>query len=157
MTGTEGEQDVARGEGRAPAGLDSTAALLRVETAHLDATVHALVARLSSVPGLQMTVRYRHGRLRRLLGDLPYINDLHRAGDPIESIAVSVRDSHYTLTSTNGALRCTRARSAGGAGEEELTFSAWADALFDDITHENLINHDAMLALRELVERDSLA
>ena len=41
-----------------------------------------------------------------------------------------------------------------GEVKEELSFSAWATALFDQIAQQNLVNHDSILALRHLVEQD---
>lgn len=139
--------------------LDSTAAMVRAESDHLDATLHALVNRLSSVPALSMQVFHRHGRLRRLIGDLPYINDLHRRTDPIEKLVISVGGRAYWLHAQGGSMSCGRNSGAfeqpGGA--EELSFSEWATALFDDIARQNLVNHGSLLALRELVEQDRVS
>jgi hypothetical protein len=138
------------------AGLDLSAAMVRAESGHLDATLHALVNRLSSVPGLRMRVSQRHGRLRRLIGDLPYINDLHRRSDPIQEIVVVVDPNSYWLHADHGSITCGRDFSSTELGEvkEELSFSAWATALFDQIAQQNLVNHDSILALRHLVEQD---
>ncbi len=38
--------------------------------------------------------------------------------------------------------------------KEELAFSAWATALFDEIARQNLVNHESLVALRRLVEQD---
>jgi hypothetical protein len=157
---TGGADDVAvSGEnlGSTPgAGLDLSAAMVRAESGHLDATLHALVNRLSSVPGLTMRVSQRHGRLRRLIGDLPYINDLHRRSDPIEEIVVVVNPNSYWLHAHHGSITCGRDVSSIERGDvkEELSFSAWATALFDQIAQQNLVNHDSILALRHLVEQD---
>jgi len=143
-------------EGDTGAGLDSSSAMLRAEAEHLDAMLQALVWRLSSVPGLQMTVSRRHGRLRRLVGDLPYVNDLHRRTDPISAIAVTVGSSAYSLHTDAGAIRCERrsSPSEGGPAPEQLPFSVWAPALFDRIAQQNYINHESLVALRHLVEQD---
>lgn len=132
--------------------------MVRAESNHLDATLHALVRRLSSVPGLTMTVSHRHGRLRRLIGDLPYINDLHRWSDPIREIDLAVGTSTYWLRSEHSAIRCGRAATSVERGEvkEELSFSIWANALFDDIARQNFVNHKSMVALRHLVEQDQV-
>ena len=88
----------------AGASLDSSAAMVRAESDQLDATLHALVRRLSSVPGLMMTVSHRHGRLRRLIGDLPYINDLNRWSDFSGSgTGASRRTSHAAQLLRNTA------------------------------------------------------
>jgi hypothetical protein len=138
------------------AALDSSSAMVRAESDHLDATLHALVRRLSSVPGLTMTVSHRHGRLRRLIGDLPYINDLHRWTDPIDKVEVAIGPSTYWLQSDHGSIRCGREVTSVERGrvKEELSFSIWANTLFDDIARQNFVNHESMVALRHLVEHD---
>jgi hypothetical protein len=136
--------------------LDTSSAMVRVESDHLDATLHALIKRLSSVPGLEVVVSYRHGRLRRLIGDLPYLNDLHRRSDPVEKITVAVGPRSYWLRSELGLIHCGRRAESidPGARSEELSFAAWAGALFDDIAAQNFVNHDSTVALRHLVEHD---
>jgi len=138
------------------ASLDRSSAMVRAESDHLDATLHALVRKLASVPGLTMTVSHRHGRLRRLIGDLPYINDLHRWTDPIDRVDVAVGPSAYWLRADFGSLSCGRALTSLGRreDEQELSFSVWATELFDEIARQNLVNHESMVALRRLVELD---
>jgi len=138
------------------ADLDSSAAMVRAESDHLDATLHALVKRLSSVLGLNMVVSHRHGRLRRLIGDLPYVNDLHRRTDPIEKLVVEVGVCSYWLRADQGAIHCGREMTTIESGQvlEQLSFWDWATALFDDIARQNFVNHDSLVALRHLVERD---
>jgi hypothetical protein len=138
------------------ASLDASSAMVRAESDHLDATLHALVRRLSSVPGLTMTVSHRHGRLRRLIGDLPYINDLHRWADPIDKVNVAVGPSTYWLQSEDGSIRCGKELTSveRGVEKEELSFPVWASALFDEIARQNFVNHESMVALRHLVEQD---
>jgi hypothetical protein len=139
--------------------LHASAARLRAESEHLDAMLQALVGRLSSIPGLRMTVSYRHGRIRRLIGDLPYVNDLHPRTGPIHKIAVSVAARSYWLLTESTSIRCGREDLPcvdPVSGGEELSFSSWASALFQDITEQNLINHESTVALRDLIERDTL-
>jgi hypothetical protein len=138
------------------AGLDFSSAMVRAESDHVDATLHALVKRLSSVPGLTMTVSYRHGKLRRLIGDLPYINDLHRRTDPVHKIVVAVGPCSYWLNSDHGSIKCGREITSVERGQvkEELSFSVWATTLFDEIAQQNFVNHESMAALRHLVEQD---
>ena len=38
--------------------------------------------------------------------------------------------------------------------KEELPFSAWANALLDEIARQNFVNHESLVALRHLVEHD---
>jgi hypothetical protein len=143
-------------QGGAAAGLDTSAAMLRAESGNLDATLHALVTRLSSIPGLEITVSRRHGTLRRLIGDLPYVNDLHRSSDPVESIQVAVGPSTYRLHSRGGAIECDREITSieRGPVREAMPFPAWATTLFEDISQQNFANHESMVALRHLVEQD---
>lgn len=157
LKGTEGLQMIDEdAQPSSIAGVDASSAMVRTESDHLDATLHALIRRLSSVPGLKMVVSYRHGRLRRLIGDLPYVNDLHRRTDPIHELVVIVGICSYWLHSSHGSIRCGRqtTASAGGQGKEELSFSDWAGALFDAIAQQNFVNHESMVALRNLVEQD---
>jgi hypothetical protein len=132
--------------------FDTSAALVRAESDHLDATLHALATRLSSVPGLKVTVSYQHGKLRRLLGDLPYINDLNKRTGPIHKLVVAIGPSSYWVDAGHGSIRC--GRDEQGQVSEELTFSAWATTLFDEIVKQNQVNYESMVALRRLVEQD---
>jgi len=136
--------------------VDRSSAMVRAESDHLDATLHALVRKLSSVPGLAMSVSHRHGRLRRLIGDLPYINDLHRSSDPINKVDVTVGASTYWLRADFGSISCGREPTSmeRTADKQELSFRAWATELFDEIARQNLVNHESMVALRHLVELD---
>jgi hypothetical protein len=136
--------------------LDSSAAMVRAESDHLDATLRALITRLSSVPGLSMAVSYRHGKLRRLIGDLPYINDLNRRANPVHKLVVTVGPTSYWLHSEHGSIKCGREVTAAGRGriKEELPFPLWATTVFDEIAQQNFVNHESMVALRNLVERD---
>jgi hypothetical protein len=139
--------------------LDTSSAMLRAEANHLDATLQALVKRLSSVPGLNMVVTYKHGRIRRLIGDLPYINDLHPSTGPIRKIVVSVGERSYWLRSESRSIKCGRDDLTTIQPElsgEHFAFSTWASELFEDITQQNLINHESMVALRHLIEQDTL-
>jgi hypothetical protein len=136
--------------------LDSSAAMVRAEVDYLDATLRALVTKLSTVPGLRMAVSYRHGKLRRLIGDLPYINDLNRTRNPIHKVVVSVGRSSYWLQSEHGLIKCGHEITQTGQGrvKDELSFSDWARTLFDEIARQNYVNHESMVALRHLVEQD---
>jgi hypothetical protein len=144
--------------GATVAAVDTDAALLRAESDHVQATVHALLSRLSAIPGLRVKVLYRHGRLRRLLGDLPYLNELHRSGDAIRRLEVSVEGACYWLECEPGLVHCGRdVENAEPSRErEELTFASWANELFAEISHQSHVNHDAMFALRRLVEQGQL-
>jgi hypothetical protein len=138
--------------------LDSTAALVRAESAQLDATLEALVSRLAAVPGVQITVRRRHGWLRRLVGDLPYLNGLHRRDDPIHKLTVTLGSRAYWLEADRSSIRCWTEVSSTDRGlvTEQLRFEAWATALFDEIARENLVNYASLVALRQLVVHDQV-
>jgi hypothetical protein len=138
------------------AGLDSSAALVRAESDHVDGTLRALIARMSSVPGLKVSVADRHGNLRRLLGDLPYINDLNRRTGPIQRLVVAVGTRSYWVHADHGQIRCGREITLGEHWQvtEEMSFSIWARTLFGEIAVQNLVNYESMLALRRLVGQD---
>jgi hypothetical protein len=159
MYGTDGPDDVVVAPGRVPegaVGFDSSSAMVRAEAEHLEATLGALVASLSSVPGLKLSVYPHRGLLRKLLGDLPYIDDMTRRKGQIQRIVVAIGPRSYWLRSQPGSIRCGLDVSTTQAGQanEEMTFSAWATALFEEIARQNLVNHDSLVALRQLVERD---
>ncbi len=140
--------------GPVPADFDSSAALVRIDVEDLDALLHALVERLSSVPGLKIVVTYRNGRLRQLIGDIPYVNDLHRSSDPIRRMAVTVATSEYWVESTGGTLTCgidtvTLQRLPT---PDPLSFPVWADRLFHEVVRQNHISHESAVALRNLIE-----
>jgi len=140
--------------GTVPADLETGAAMLRFDLEDLDALLHALVERLSSVPGLNIAVDYRHGRFRRLLGDIPYVNDLHRPSDPIRRIAVTIGTGEYWVQSTDGSLRCgiDRLTLQRGSATDALSFAAWADLLLEEIINQNHISNESAVALRNLIE-----
>jgi hypothetical protein len=136
--------------------FEESAARLRVEAADADALLHALVDRLDAVPGLTVTVTYRHGRVRRLIGDIPYVNDLHRRTDPIDRIVVTLGPVDYWVTAADGSVRCgadDRSAVRPGSGDD-LPFGAWAERLFDDIVTQNHANQESLAALRALIEHD---
>jgi hypothetical protein len=135
----------------------ASSAMVRAEASDLDATLNALVTRLQSVPGLEVKVSPRPGMLRKLIGDLPYFHELGTKSAHVHEVLVSLGPTSYWLHATHGAITCGRSNGAGGKGQgDELTFTQWATALFDDIAQHNLVNHDAMAALRRLVEQDRL-
>ena len=140
--------------GTVPGDLETSAAMLRFDLADVDALLHALVERLSSVPGLKIVVSYRNGRLRRLIGDIPYVNDLHRSSDPIRRMAVTVGSGEYWVESKDGALACgvDTLTLQRGPATDPVPFPAWADLLLDEIVSQNHISHESAVALRNLIE-----
>ncbi len=128
--------------------------MVRFDMDDVDVLLHALVERLSSVPGLKIVVTHGNRRIRRLLGDLPYVTDRHRLSDPIRRMAVTIGTSEYWVASSHGALTCgvarlTPQRSASG---DPLPFAVWADRLIDEIVSQNHITHESVDALRTLIE-----
>ena len=100
---------------REPDGLDAAAAALAANGSDLDLLVHRLAEKLAAVPGLDPVVTYRQPRWRRLLGDLPSVNDLHRRSHPIARLAVRVGTSDDVLETTRSSLSCrVDGRSASG-------------------------------------------
>lgn len=159
MRGPHASEQFATGSGDAEAGtaagFHTSAAMVRAESENLDATINALVKRLSSVPGLEVSVSPRRGALRKLIGDLPYFGELGTRSAHVHEVSVSVGVSSYWLHARDGSIACGRSTSgADGQKDEEVPFPLWATALFDEIAQRNLVNHDAMAALRRLVEQD---
>jgi hypothetical protein len=130
--------------------LECGSAMVRAEADHLDVLVDALVDSLSSVPGLEIRVTYRHGRLRTLLGDLPYVNDLGRGTGPTRKLAVTVGRSRYLLEVESCAIKCSVVDASGD--EDALTVRDWAKSLTDEIERHNRFNYESITALRNLVE-----
>ena len=137
-------------------GLEYRAAELRAEMPSVDGMLHALVDRLSGIPGLAMSVSYRHARWRRLVGDIPFVNDLHRRADPIRNIAVTIGSIEYWLRATGGTVRCGTDTVVAGRGRttEEIPFTRWAETLFAALVGETQVHRDAIVALRDLVEQN---
>jgi hypothetical protein len=133
--------------------FDASASALRAESTDADALLHALADRLDAVPGLTVVVRHRHGRLRRLIGDLPYVNDLHRRRDPIDRLVVTVESLDYWVTAEDGTVGCgidDRSRARGTPGDP-VPFPEWSDRLFDAIARQNIANAASLAALRAVI------
>jgi hypothetical protein len=142
------------GSTSAASDLESSAALLRSDSESIDALLHALVEKLSGVPGLTMSVAYGDRRLRRLIGDIPYVNDRRRKSDPIRIVVVTVGSCDYWVRADEGSMECGTDRTSPQEGKvtDALPFPQWADALFNDIIRQNHVNHEAIAALRSLIE-----
>jgi hypothetical protein len=139
----------------AASAFELSSAELRSESGALDATLHGLLARLSGVPGLTVVVKRRRPWWRRILGDLPYVEDLPPRKGAIEAIAVSTVTHRYELVRTDASILSTRADFDGPP--RELTFSEWAAALLADIEADNRSSHESLLALRAFVEHAQAA
>lgn len=145
-----GSQEGSRGRGD----LERESAVLRSESADLDAMLLGLIERLQAIPGLQVVVKQRHRRVRRLIGDIPYINDLHRRSDRIDRVAVTVGGANYWVESDGRSVTCGQdlVPVAEGRPSTHLAFGDWSDALFAGISRSNREALDALSALRGLVE-----
>jgi hypothetical protein len=76
----------------------------------------------------------------------------------VQRILVAVGPRSYWLRSDDGVIACGRelASIERAAANEDLPFAAWATELLDDIAQQNFVNHEALVALRSLVETDRL-
>lgn len=146
--GSEGAQS--------PESLDVSAASLRAETEHLDLLLHSLVDKLRAVPGLEPVITYRRSRLRRIVGDVPYVNDLHRKSSPIEAIRVTVGGSAFELSATTSSITCSVVGRGPGTerGQVATSFSEWITQLMAAIDERNRLAADSLSALQDLIVYD---
>jgi hypothetical protein len=142
-------------DSRVPAPTDRSIddPLLRRESVDHDGFIDALIDRLSSVPGLQMAVKSHKGRVRRAIGDIPFVNDMHRSSDPIRSLRVSVGSSEYWVEPTTGSPWCgvdtvtvTRGRTT-----EIYELATWTDLLIEDVIRHKHLDPESAAALRSLI------
>ena len=84
-----------------------------------------------------MSVLSRDGRAREIR--------LQQDDDVIQALA---------LAREYGAERVFGGGRAHASTGDTLSFSAWAETLFEAIAEQNLVNHDSMAALRQLIEQD---
>jgi hypothetical protein len=127
--------------------------LFRRESVDHDGFIDALIERLSSVPGLQMVVKTHKGRVRRAIGDIPYLNDMHKPSDPIRSLTVTVGTSEYWVEPTSGTPWCgidtvtlTRGRTS-----ETFELAPWTDLLLEDVIRNKHLDPESAAALRSLI------
>ena len=135
-------------------GIEHSAAMLRVEADDLDPLLRALAERLEAVPGLPVQVTKRHGRLRGLVGDLPYVERLHRRNDRVVRIVVTVGDDRHWVAREGTSLRCGVDRVAADKGAVTVYQSVptWVGELVAAIDQRNSAEREAIAALRHLVE-----
>ena len=121
-----------------------------------DAFVYALADRLSAVPGVPVVVDHHKGRIRKAVGDLPYVNDLHRSSDPIRSLTVTVDTTEYWMRPTTGPLRCgiDTVTMKRGRTSEVVELDRWTDLLLDDVIRHNHLDPESGAALRTLIRGD---
>jgi hypothetical protein len=127
---------------------------VRRQLSESDALLHALVDRLSGVPGLNLKVDYRRGRWRRLVGDLPYVNDLHKKSYPIGSIRVGVGTTAYWVRATHGSLSCGSDNLSVDHGmvTEEQSVPAWTRGLLATLEAQCHLDPVSLSALRDLTD-----
>jgi hypothetical protein len=135
-----------------PASLDAAAASLRADAGELDLLLRTLADKLGAVPGIETSVRHRRPRWRRLLGDLPYVNDLARRSGPIESVRVEVGGTTYQLAVRDLTIACT---VTGPGGTPALRpFDAWLDELQAAIDQRARLSQESLAALQQLIVYD---
>jgi hypothetical protein len=138
-------------------GLDDAASSLRADAADLDHLLHVLVERLGSVPGVALKIRFRRSRWRRMLGDIPYVNDLDRTSSPIERVEVALGARRYLLNVTGPSFTCCVEQTGAGAGAgATLGFSQWMQALTGDIGRQSDSIRDAVASLQQLLIYDRM-
>ena len=121
-----------------------------------DAFIYALADRLSAVPGLPVVVEYHRGRIRKAVGDIPYVNDLHRSSDPIRSLTVTVDTVEYWAKPGTGPVRCgiDTVTMRRGRTSEVVDLPAWMDLLLEDVIRHNHLDPESGTALRTLIHGD---
>jgi hypothetical protein len=139
--------------------LEATAALARVELAHLDFLLRALADRLRAIPGLAVTVTYHRNRLSRLFGDLPYVNDFHAKSAPIRTVAVRLRDACYEVHASASSVEYTIEPLASRRGEPAtaVAFSEWLTRLEADIETESKVARESLAALHDFIVSNHVA
>lgn len=137
-------------------GLDSASADLQARAGDLDLLLHRLVEKLRGVPDLNMVVSYRHGRLRRLLGDLPYVNDLHTRSQPISAIQVHVGASDYLLEATSTSISCRIVGhpASNATTQQPVAFSRWIGDLIATVAEHNQATQESVASLESLILYD---
>lgn len=129
---------------------------LGFDTVDHDAVLHALAERLSSVSGLQMVIEHPRGRVSRIVGDLPYANDQHRATEPIRRMTITVGPAVYWVEPTSGRPLCAVETLTIDQGRttEYLELPQWADLLVEDVARNRHLDPEAAAALRHRVRGD---
>jgi len=108
------------------------------------------------VPGLDPVVTYRRSRWRRLVGDIPYVNDLHSGSQPIEGIHVAVGAADYRLAAAASSITC-RVETTGPAGAATSTvlpFARWIADMTSAVAERSRMAHESLAALENLIVYD---
>ncbi len=128
-------------------------ALIRHESVDHDGFIEALIERLSSISGLQMVVKYPKGRVRKAIGDIPYLNDLHRSSDPISRLTVTVETVEYWVEPTGGSPWCgiDTVTLAGGRTSAIYELPSWTNLLLEDVIRHNHLDPESAASLHNLI------
>jgi hypothetical protein len=137
-------------------GLESASADLRANAGDLDLLLHRLVEKLQGIPGFDPVVTYRQGRLRRILGDIPYVNDLYSTSRPISAIRVGAGGDEYLLEAKHSAISCRieRRRPTGSVTPSDVSFSSWIAQLIAAVESQSRAANEALAALENLIVYD---
>jgi hypothetical protein len=136
-----------------PTGGAIDESVINRESVDYDGFVDALIERLSSVPGLQLVVNSHKGRVRKLIGDVPYLNDMHRSSDPIRTLRVTVETAEYWVEPSSGSPFCgiDTVTTARGRSSEIFELATWTDLLLEDVIRYKHLDPESAVALRNLV------
>jgi hypothetical protein len=137
-------------------GFDAASADLQANSGDLDILLHRLVEKLEAVPGLDTVVSYRQGRWRRLLGDLPYINDLHARSQPVSAIEVHAGAVEYLLDAGPSSVSCRimKRSATGTVTTQPVTFSQWINELIATVGERSRAAWESIAALQSLIIYD---
>ncbi|HTW97706.1 MAG TPA: hypothetical protein VMD59_02955 [Acidimicrobiales bacterium] len=128
--------------------LDDAAASLRSNAADAPVLLHALALRLGDVPGLAVQVSRRRGRISRLVGDIPSVNDFRLKSAPVTAIRAQVRDRVFEIEATGYGIQC----SSGASTERRVVpFAQWMDELTAALTELGRLSDEEVRSLERLV------
>jgi hypothetical protein len=144
-------------QGNPPAvNLDSAASSLQADAANLDFLLHSLADKLAAVPGLELKIKYRQSWLSRLVGDLPYVNDLHSKSGPIERLQVRIGPSTFWLDASRSSISCGTESSSATSGQvgHPQSFSEWIKGVIATIDQQSKVTQESLQALQDLIVSD---
>ncbi len=133
--------------------LEASAASIRADVGDFSVLLHALVDRLSAIPGLYVRVKYHQSKLSRLIGDLPYVNDIHKRSAPVQSIRVKILTTEHWIVADGAAITCgTSGLSANrGLVSTEIPFPLWIRGLIEAVGEQSKVNRESLAALESLI------
>ncbi len=131
--------------------LDDAASSLRAAAADKAALLQALAGCLADIPGLQLQVVRRRGKLRRIFGDIPYVNDFQRRSAPVSAIRVQVGDRLFELESTGPKFDCFSGPSGSAGSRKNMPFPEWMAGLVGELAEMSRVSAGAIEALENLL------